>query len=73
MGWVTEATPKTVSLETVQRGSNVIKYGDPQINRMVQHPRSGNWQSPYYVTTASFGGMRRGHGLPGLCLRELCR
>lgn len=54
--WITEATPKTVSLETVQHGSNVIKCGDPQINRMVQHPRSGNWQSPYYVTTASFGG-----------------
>ena len=46
-----------------------LKPGDQQINRMVQRPRSWNWQSRYYDATARFGGIRRGH----LYLREPCR
>lgn len=61
--WETEAAPKTVSMATVQRGDDLMRYGDQQINRTVRRPRSWNWQSHSYVTTARFGGMRRGHGL----------
>ena len=43
--WETEVTPKTVSVETVQHGGNLMRYGDQQINKMVQHPRSRNQQS----------------------------
>lgn len=63
MRWETEATPKTVSMATVQPGDDLMRYRDQQINRMVRRPRSWNWQSCSYVTIARFGGMRRGHGL----------